>query len=204
MVDKEKQLAIYSLRLTARNFSLYKNASPVEAQITFSIKDAVVQFSIKATLPPGYRLADSFTELRNQPALPINQIELEHGVLTLQSGTKPASHFEADLLPVGPLKTVKWLLGKKLTLTGSIDFAAEGNRQFPFINLATPNLDPFAFGIFELDISVRLRSVIQSFPNHDPAYVFSSHVELVTEFKTAELDLPVVLPLHGDGQHLLS
>ena len=125
IVDKEKQLAIYSLRLTARNFSLYKNASPVEAQITFSIKDAVVQFSIKATLPPGYRLADSFTELRNQPALPINQIELEHGVLTLQSGTKPASHFEADLLPVGPLKTVKWLLGKKLTLTGSIDFVPD-------------------------------------------------------------------------------
>jgi hypothetical protein len=204
VVDKARQQAIYSLSLSVQNFSLYQNASPVQAQITFSSKDPVVQCSIKATLPQGYSLADSFTEFRKQPHLSINQIKLENSAITLRSGTNPASYFESNLLPVGPLKQVAWLLDKKLPLTGSIDSQAEGDRHFPIINLETPNLAPLSLGIFKLDIRVRLRSVVQSLPNHKRAYVSLSYVELVTEFKTPKLNLPVVLPLQGEGQYLMS
>src|SRR5215213_3227374 len=204
IVDEKKQLVIYSLSLTVRNFSLYKSDSPIEAQITFSIRNDVIQFSIKATLPPGYSLADSFSELKSQPTLPINQIKLENSVITLESGATPVSQFAADLLPVGPLKSVDWLVKKKTALTGSIDFEVHGGQQLPSINLATPNLDPFHFGIFELDLIIRLRSVVKSFPNYQPAYVLLTQVELVTEFKTESLTLPVVLPLHGEDEYLLS
>jgi len=204
VIDENNQLVIYSLSLTVKDFSLYKNATPVAAQLTFSIKNDVIQLGIKATLPKSYSLADSFSELKDKKTLPINQVELENCIITLQSDATPVSQFTAGLLPAGPLKTIDWLLKKKTTVSGSIDFETHGGQQFPSINLATPNLDPFKFGIFELDLIVRLRSVVKSFPNHHPAFVFLTHVELLTEFKTQALTLPVVMPLHGKGDYLLS
>ena len=169
VIDEKNQLVIYSLSLTVQNFSLYKNATPVAAQLTFSIKNDVIQLSIKATLPKSYSLGDSFSELKDKKTLPINQVELENCVITLQSDATPVTQFTADLLPVGPLKTIDWLVKKKTTVSGSIDFETHGGTQFPSINLATPNLDPFSFGIFELDLIVRLRSLVKPFPNHQPA-----------------------------------
>ena len=203
IVDKTNQTVTYKLNLTVQDFSLYKNPSPIAAQITFSIKANVIQFSVKAILPATYTFADSFNELKNQPTLPINQLKLENSVITLQSDTKPASHFEANLLPDGPLKRVEWLLGKKQTLTGSIDFEVQANQQFPSISLTTPNLK-LPFGIFELDIIVRVRSVVLSFSHPKPAHLFLTHIELVTQFETNDLILPVVLPLYGEEQFLLS
>lgn len=204
VIDEKNQLVTYSLSLTVQNFSLYKNATPVAAQIVFSIKNDVIQFSIKVTLPKGYSLGDSFSALKGQATLPINQIKLENSVITLQSDATPVSQFTADLLPGGPLETIDWLIQKMTTVTGSIDFEVHGGDQFPNINLATPNLDPFSFGIFELDLIVRLRSVVKPFPNHKPAFVLLTHVELLTEFKTEALTLPVVMSLHGKGDYLLT
>jgi hypothetical protein len=149
-------------------------------------------------------LADSFSEIKNQPTLPINQIILQNSLMTLQSGETNSIIFEANLQPSGPLKTVEWMLSGDLKLTGTILFQTVSNKQFPIINLQANVLKSFSFGIFELAIIVRLRSVVQSFPNNEPAYLFSSHVELVTEFITSNLIIPVVLPLYGEGQYLLS
>ena len=204
VVDKTKQTVVYKLNLAVQNFALYKSAAQLPAEITFSIKDNVIQFSFKVLLPATYGFGDSFSELKNQKTLPINQLKLENSVITLRSDTKPTSHFEANLLPFGPLKRVEWLFGKNQTLTGSIDYEVVGNKQFPSINLATPNLTPIAFGVFALDIVVRLRSVVHSISRPKPTQLFVTHVELVTEFKTESLDLPVVMPLYGEEQYLLS
>lgn len=203
IIDKTNQTVTYKLNLAVQDFSLYKNASPIAAQIIFSIKADVIQFSVQANLPATYTFADTFNELKNQPTLPINQLKLENSVITLQSDTTPASYFEADVLTDGPLKRVDWFLGKKQTLSGSIDYEVQANQQFPSINLTTPNLK-LPFGIFELDIIVRVRSVVHSFTHPKPAHLLLTHIELVTQFGTADLILPVVLPLYGEEQFLLS
>src|SRR6266496_483137 len=182
-IDKIKQLVIYSLHLTVQDFALYKSATRVEAQITFSIKDEVIQCGIKVAMPHDYSLAKSFSEIRDRPTLPIALIKLENSFITIRSGATPSSYFEATILPTGPLETVGWLLEKKVAIDGSIDFVEEFNQKLPSINLATPNLNPFKFGVFDLQLFVRVRSAVQSLPRGKPPYLFLSYVELVTEFK---------------------
>jgi hypothetical protein len=205
VIDEQKQEVTYRLSLSVQNFSLYKNTSPVKAQIIFSLKNNVIQCTVTIALPAAYALADSFGDLKNQPTLAINQIKLKDSVITIASDTKPAVGFAASLLPVGPLKPVEWLLGKDpMALTGSIDFIVKESKQFPSIDVTTASRHFDFGGLFALDLSVRIRSIVRSFPKSKPDYLLLVPIELVTEFKTKDLTLPVVVPLLGEGQHLMS
>jgi Family of unknown function (DUF6603) len=202
IVDEVKQTALYSLSLSAQNFSLCKSESPLEAGLTFAVKHDTIQCRIEVTLPKGYALSNTFSALKNAPDLAINKLALENSVLTLASDVTPVSHFTADLLPTGPLEQLAWLLPNTMPLAGSIDFTTEGGQQFPFIDLTTPDLAHLSVGTLTLQLSVRVRSSLVTVAAQPSQRLFTTHVELVTAFKTSDLTVPVVLPVHGEGQYL--
>ena len=202
IVDTVKQTALYSVSLSVQDFSLYKSASPLEASLTFSVKNDTVQCLVEANLPKGYALSDSFAELKPLLKFPINELVLEHSVIALQSDATPVSHFTSGLAVAGPLQPLAWLLGKTLTLAGSIDFVVAGGQRFPSIDLATPNDSPFKFGPFAIALIVRVRTVVSPMSKDASTYLLSTHVDLVTAFEAGELTIPVVMPLHGEGQYL--
>jgi hypothetical protein len=200
----ENEQVIYQLSLDTQNFFLYKNTSTIEAKITFFIHNDVVEFTIETKMPESYHFADSFSELANQPTLPINQVIIKNCVFTIQSQEVDSVDFDADLQAIGPLERIAWMTTGEVKLSGNINFQTVDNKQLPILNLTAKILTPLSFGIFTLDIAVRLKSFVYSIPNNTPSYLFLTQVELVTEFKTCKLTIPVIMPLYGKEQYLLS
>ncbi|MEC4815235.1 MAG: DUF6603 domain-containing protein, partial [Scytonema sp. PMC 1069.18] len=200
----ENEQVIYRLSLDTQNFSLYNRTSTVEATIAFFVNEDIIQFTIEAIMREDYRFADSFSELANKPTLPINQVTLANSVFTIQSEEQDSVDFRAKLQATGPLVRIAWMVIGELNLIGKIHFQAVDNIQIPILNLQANIPNPLSFGIFSLDTAIRLKSDVHPIPNNIPSYLFLSQVELVTEFKTDKLTIPVIMPLYGKEQYLLS
>ncbi|MBI1298838.1 hypothetical protein GC175_28225 [bacterium] len=202
----QDERVIYNGTLNTTNFSLYPAEQAIEMVIAFFLLDQVIQCSLTVTIPEPYRFADSFAALQNAPALPINSVEMGESVFTIDS-TADAGHlvgFRANLQTSGLFQDIAWLLPGDLTLTGDIQIQTTAAGQLlPAMELLANVSNPVTLAVFELDLQIRLRAAV-NLPDGQEPHLFLTSVELVTTFITPHLTIPVVMPIYGAGQHLLS
>jgi len=204
-----RMIVYISAILSAEIFSFYQGLnSSLTANLAFYLQNNEAQCLITVAMPGEYRLADSFNELKNQPALPINQLTFSQAIYTLNSAQSDTMTFRGNIIHPErqiPLQSIAWILSERLTVSGTVQLkSVSGGAVLPVILWQSDVLNPISFGIFNLSIHLRLRSFVSSLTNKPLPYFFSSYVELVTDFATERLTLPVMMPLYGAGQYLLS
>lgn len=196
------------ITLESARFRLYPQDTPLEVSLTFTAAgdDAgAIALAVAITLPAGYRFADSFAVLRDQPAHPINQLTLEGPTLSLHSSEVDTIECKVGLGLEGPLGPVSGLASAALpagarTLHGTIGIVTAGDTLLPTFALEALRSFRCDLGTgYALDVRLRLRSAVEKATS-----AWHGQIELATDLVTPALTLPMVLPLLGAAPGLLS
>lgn len=191
-------------------FILYHQSNEISIDLRFYEETGELHCAANLSFPGNYRFLHSFQIFENSNA-PLNQVELTDSVLFFDSKDLSKMHFEGKVLPNALFTRINWLMGDGVHIGGEIILEERAGINYPTMHLEGAALQFEGFSGFSLDFELRLRSLLSL----DPEFVEESsevegtvylqeQVEFVTEFRKGNTVMPVILPIYGPEQYLMS
>lgn len=210
---EQGQTYVITGQLVKGTFPLYTE-SDLPAQAVFFIQAEVAELLLTLTLPAGYKLSQSFAILKDTT---IDTLDIPNSSFILQSSKtnninpdpnlRQGLNFTGDLLAVGVLQSLDWLLNsvETLYLSGLIQVEhSQDNQIIPILSVTAPVAGSISLPPFSLSFAVQLVS------SYTPtrAVQFISEVRLVTYLDIGSganpVRIPIAVPVTGGDPELLS
>lgn len=196
---------IYTVAVPASKFSLLQ-ASATTIEFSFYEVNGILHCAAKTAILPNYKFSNSFSILAGSNNTRIDQVVLSNSRLTITSESINNIQYDGRIEPSPFFSKISWLLGTGAVISGIIQTEVHNAITYPVLTV-TGELGVYdGFSGYLLGLHIRLKTTLLAtiIEGEGTFYDLNDEVALITSFTTPTLSVPVIMPLYGAGQYLVS